>query len=91
MKHITPERKCAVLAKLLPPHNMTISAVAQAEGIAEATLYSWRRQAVIPPFSTEVLNRMMLTEPISASAAMQVILCNTNHIKNAHVYGYLMC
>lgn len=80
MKRITPERKSTVLAKLLPPHDMTVSVVAQAERIAEATLYSWRRQAVIPPFSTEVLNRVMLTEPVSASAsyhsAMEVILCN---------------
>lgn len=45
MKRISPERKSAVLAKLLPPYNMTVSAVAQAEGIAEATLYNWRNQA----------------------------------------------
>nr|EKW8763405.1 transposase [Morganella morganii] len=69
MKRITPERKSAVLAKLLPPHDMAISVVAQ----ATATLYSWRRQAVIPPFSTEVLSRMMLTEPVSASASSHSI------------------
>ncbi len=45
MKRISPERKASVLAKLLPPYNMTVSAVAQMEGISEATLYNWRNQA----------------------------------------------
>ena len=45
MKRISPERKASILAKLLPPYNMTIAAVAQMEGISEATLYNWRNQA----------------------------------------------
>lgn len=45
MKRISPEPKAATLAKLLPPCNMTVSAVAQMEGISEATLYNWRSQA----------------------------------------------
>lgn len=45
MKRISTERKAAILAKLLPPYNMTISAVAQMEGISDATLYNWRNQA----------------------------------------------
>ncbi|WP_294907861.1 transposase, partial [Tatumella sp. UBA2305] len=44
MKRISPERKAATLAKLLPPYNMTVAAVAQMEGISEATLYNWRNQ-----------------------------------------------
>ncbi|WP_230472736.1 hypothetical protein, partial [Gibbsiella quercinecans] len=40
MKRISPERKSAALAKLLPPYNMTVTAVAQLEGISEATLYN---------------------------------------------------
>ena len=39
------ERKEAVLAKLLPPHNRTIAELAEEEGISTATLYAWRRQA----------------------------------------------
>ena len=39
------ERKEAVLAKLLPPHNRTIAELAEEEGISTATLYNWRRQA----------------------------------------------
>ena len=45
MKRISPERKAATLAKLLPPYNMTVASVAQMEGISEATLYNWRNQA----------------------------------------------
>lgn len=45
MKRISSERKVSVLAKLLPPYNMTVAAVAQMEGISEATLYNWRNQA----------------------------------------------
>ncbi|WP_021015249.1 hypothetical protein [Prodigiosinella confusarubida] len=33
MKRISPERKTSVLAKLLPPYNMTVAAVVQREGI----------------------------------------------------------
>jgi transposase-like protein len=36
------ERKEAVLKKMLPPHNMTVPALAIEEGISEATLYNWR-------------------------------------------------
>ena len=39
------ERKQAVLAKLCPPHNRSIREVAAEEGISEATLYNWRKQA----------------------------------------------
>ena len=45
MKRISPERKASTLAKLLPPYIMTVAAVAQMEGISEATLYNWRNQA----------------------------------------------
>jgi transposase-like protein len=39
------ERKGAVLRKMLPPHNRSLSALAAGEGISEATLYNWRRDA----------------------------------------------
>jgi transposase-like protein len=39
------ERKEAVLRKMLPPHNRPLSELAAEEGISEATLYNWRRQA----------------------------------------------
>ena len=39
------ERKQAVLAKLCPLNNRSVREVAAEEGISEATLYAWRRQA----------------------------------------------
>lgn len=39
------ERKQAVLAKLSPPASRSVRDVAEEEGISEATLYNWRRQA----------------------------------------------
>ena len=39
------ERRQSVLAKLSPPHNRPVSEVAAEEGISEATLYGWRKQA----------------------------------------------
>ena len=41
----SPERKEAVLRKMMPPHNRSIKQLAQEEGISEATLFIWRRQA----------------------------------------------
>ena len=41
----SPERKEAVLKKMLPPNNQSIAALAQEEGISDATLYNWRQQA----------------------------------------------
>jgi len=40
-----PERREAVLKKMLPPHNRPIRELAREEGISEATLYLWRKQA----------------------------------------------
>jgi transposase-like protein len=39
------ERKAAVLAKLSPPHSVTVAALALEEGISDQTLYNWRTQA----------------------------------------------
>lgn len=45
MPHYPKERKDAVLSKLLPPHNRPVPEIAKAEGISEATLYNWLKQA----------------------------------------------
>jgi len=44
MKH-SDERRQAVLAKLCPPHNRSVREVAAEEGVSEATVYNWRKQA----------------------------------------------
>jgi hypothetical protein len=40
-----PERKEAVLRKMIPPHNRSIKKLCQEEGISEATLFNWRKEA----------------------------------------------
>ena len=45
MKGFSPERKEAVLKKLLPPLNMPVVEVSKQEGISTASLYNWRKQA----------------------------------------------
>jgi transposase-like protein len=39
------ERKEAVLRKMMPPHNRSIKKLSQEEGISEATLFKWRKEA----------------------------------------------
>ena len=45
MPRYATEREATVLDKLLPPHHRPIPEVAQTEGISEATLYNWLKQA----------------------------------------------
>jgi transposase-like protein len=41
----SPERKEAVLKKMMPPHNRSVKQLAIEEGISEASLYNWRQEA----------------------------------------------
>lgn len=41
----SPERRAAVLAKMLPPNNMPLGRLAKEEGISVATLSKWRAEA----------------------------------------------
>ena len=41
----SPERKAAVLKRMLPPNNIAIRQLSQEEGISEATLHKWRAEA----------------------------------------------
>ena len=42
MARYSAERKEAILKKLLPPHNMSVPALAKEEGVSDCTLYTWR-------------------------------------------------
>ncbi len=46
MTNYSPERKLAVIAKMLPPVNASVSELSAKEGICTATLYYWRKQAL---------------------------------------------
>ncbi|CUH40875.1 Transposase [Jannaschia seosinensis] len=41
----SPERKAAVIGKMLPPNNMPLGRLAKEEGISVATLAKWRAEA----------------------------------------------
>ena len=41
----SPERKAAVLNRMLPPNNLAVRRLSQEEGISEATQHKWRAQA----------------------------------------------
>ena len=41
----SPERKAAVLKRMLPPNNLPLRQLSDEEGISEATLHQWRRAA----------------------------------------------
>ena len=45
MSRYSEERKQAILSKLSPPDNLSVSEVARSEGIGVQTLYNWRHQA----------------------------------------------
>lgn len=45
MPRYSEERRQAVVAKLLPPHNLSPHEVAGQEGISVATIYKWRKEA----------------------------------------------
>lgn len=47
MNTYSPERKAAVIARMLPPHNLSINQLSREEGIPSNTLYGWRAQAGI--------------------------------------------
>ena len=41
----SPERKAAVLKRMLPPNSLPLRHLSQDEGISEATLHKWRAEA----------------------------------------------
>ena len=45
MKRYTEAHKQSVVAKMMPPHNRSVSALAEETGISYQTLYTWRRNA----------------------------------------------
>lgn len=48
MGSYSPERKAAVIARMLPPHSQSVYQISRQEGIPANTLYGWRSQAGIP-------------------------------------------
>lgn len=45
MSLYSEERKAMLVSKLLPPHNRSVMAVSEEEGISKSALYSWLKQS----------------------------------------------
>lgn len=45
MKHYSQDYKQSVIAQMVPPHNRSVSELADEMGISQQTLYSWRNKA----------------------------------------------
>ncbi|WP_259220277.1 IS3 family transposase [Serratia sp. BIGb0234] len=80
MKTYSPERKAAVIARMLPPHNQSVVHIARAEGIPINTLYTWRSQSGVvggqpkPPLAWPQEARfaaLIETAPLSAHAVAE--------------------
>lgn len=41
----TQERKAEVIKRMMPPNNESVAQISKEEGITEATLYKWRKEA----------------------------------------------
>ena len=55
MSIYSPERKAALIIRMLPPHSQPVSQLSREEGIPIKTLYHWRSEAGIstPSVSAE--------------------------------------
>ncbi|WP_440863617.1 transposase [Symbiopectobacterium purcellii] len=84
MGSYSPERKAAVIARMLPPHSQSIYQISRLEGIPANTLYGWRSQAGIPTQSAASESKLHLewsqdarfaviveTAPLSAHAVAE--------------------
>ena len=72
MARYSSERKEAVLKKMLPPLNMTISQVSEQEGISAQTLYNWRYAA--KKLGMPVPGKTPTTENWSSETKLAVIV-----------------
>lgn len=81
MQHYAEERKSAVILKLLPPMNQSVTKVSQTEGIGESTLYNWlnkaRKQGIpVPghqPVTAEDWNAEAKLAVVNAAATFNAI------------------
>ena len=68
----SPERKEAMLKKLLPPNNLSISEVAKHEGVSVTTLYNWRDKAKLK--GMPVPGSKSTTDKWSAESKLAVVI-----------------
>ena len=76
MNRYSAERKAAVLKKLLPPHCLSVAELSRQEGISDATLYTWRKQAAAG--GEVVSGSEKSTSKWSAQAKLSVVIETAN-------------
>ena len=72
MARYSQERKEAILKKLLPPQNMSVTEVARSEGISYQTLYHWRDK--VRKEGRPVPGKTLTADDWSAEAKLAVII-----------------
>ena len=81
MARYSAERKEAILKKLLPPQNMSVTEVAKIEGVSSKTLYHWRdelRKKGQPVLGKTAPLQSWLFEPHSLKITSSDPLCQTS-------------
>lgn len=79
------ERKNAILNKLLPPSNRSVAEVAREEGIAEQTLYNWRK--ILREKGRSVPGSKRSSEAWSAESKLAVVI-ETTPLSEAELNQY---
>ena len=69
---ISPERKEAILKKLLPPLRLSVAQLAREEGITQQTLYNWRNQ--LKEQGQVVPSKNQKTDDWSGEAKLAVVI-----------------
>ena len=77
MARYSQERKDAILSKLLPPYNKTVSEVSREEDIPNQTLYAWRDKA--KKEGKPVPGKKTSTEDWSSETKFAVIVETARH------------
>ncbi len=73
------ERKNSILNKLLPPANRSVAEVAREEGIAEQTLYNWRKK--LREEGRSVPGSKRSSEEWSAESKLAVVIETLRYLK----------
>ena len=72
MFRYSEERKSAVIQKMLPPLNMSVSELSHLEGLCTKTLYRWRKEAIAG--SNRVPVRVASSDKFSAEAKFAIVV-----------------
>ncbi len=84
MTRYSPERKAAILKKLLPPHNLSVAELSRQEGISDVTLYTWRKQAIARGEVVSGSGKLPENWPAEAKLAVVIETATLSEIELSH-------